>query len=262
MIPISFQDFANKSDYHRPVDIKKLKFIYFTTIRKSLEISKEITDLNILEVGCGKGNILLPLTSLGSNVVGFDIGSDSISETNKKIKLNNYNNAKVFEDNAYTFDLKSKFDLIIISEVFEHLKSPEILIQQLLLHSHPQTTIVVTIPNGFGPWEYKNYLLEPFREIKRNNTIRNLFGKKKYEIIEGVAHVQFYSLLEFVNMFNECDLFCRNIYKSDSLLSFFIHDYNPLRRLGNLLTTIDIKLADRLPYWLASGWYFNFEIKK
>ena len=262
MIPVSFQNFANKSDYHRPVDIKKLKFIYFTTIRKSLEISKKITDLNILEVGCGKGNILLPLAYLGSNIVGFDIGSDSISETNRKIKLNNYINVNAFEDNAYTFDLKTKFDLIIVSEVFEHLKSPEILIRQLLSHSHSKTTILVTIPNGFGPWEYKQSLLEPFRAIKRNNIIRNFFGKKKYEVIEGVAHVQFYSLLEFVNLFDKSNLFCRNIYKSDSLLSFFLHDYPPSRTLGDFLTTKDITLADRLPYWLASGWYFNFEMKK
>jgi hypothetical protein len=33
-------------------------------------------------------------------------------------------------------------------------------------------------------------------------------------------------------------------------------------RKNSLIGRVDIALADQLPYWLASGWYFVFELNE
>jgi hypothetical protein len=43
--------------------------------------------------------------------------------------------------------------------------------------------------------------------------------------------------------------------KSNAFLSIF-----KILRKNSLIANVDIKIADLLPYWLASGWYFVFEL--
>lgn len=71
--------FISNSEYADPVDIKKLKFIFSAIFKYSVINNKDIRELNILEVGCGKGGIALPLASLGCKVRAIDIDKNSIT---------------------------------------------------------------------------------------------------------------------------------------------------------------------------------------
>jgi SAM-dependent methyltransferase len=118
--------------------------------------SRPVSEINILEIGCGTGVMLsMPLASLGYNVTGVDTDEKSIELAKK---TNPYRNAQFLCQNAG--DLKVKFNVIILSEVLEHLKKPEALLEvsrELLIE---RGLLIITVPNGYGWFELENFLWE------------------------------------------------------------------------------------------------------
>jgi 2-polyprenyl-3-methyl-5-hydroxy-6-metoxy-1,4-benzoquinol methylase len=247
--------FITSSYYTDPVDIKKLNFIFsaidrYTTLRK-----KAMEDLRILEVGCGRGGITFPLASLGSQVRAFDVDTDSVGYVQTQISKNKIKNLIVTVDHGYTFDDGMNYDVVIASEVFEHVLEPLKLAANITKRMMQDSYLIGTTPNGYGPWEIKNRanLTAYFRKW---NWLRHLLGKSPYIKGSGADHCQFYTKKALVRLFSGFSLRLVDFAKSDSFLTIF----GPLRK-NILLANIDIKLADILPYWLASGWYFVFEMK-
>ena len=74
------QHFTNYSSYDQIFDIKRLKFI--ETAVNSLERSH----LQILEIGCGNGNISYQLAHSGHYVSGIDIDEKSVQSANRKFQ--------------------------------------------------------------------------------------------------------------------------------------------------------------------------------
>ena len=247
--------FVASTKYTRAVDIKKLKFIYLAIERYANRKSKELTDLNILEVGCGPGGITFPLTSLGCQVRAFDIGEESLKFIKSKIERSNIKNLTVTLDNGYTFNDGKTYDIVIASEVFEHVLEPSKLAANITKRMTEGSYLIITTPNGYGPWEMKNYL-NPINHLKRWNFLRRQFGKSPYVFGNGKDHCQFYTKKRLTNLFSEISLKLIRFIKSDSLLTFF-----PLLTSINFIGKFDTKLADILPYQFASGWYFVFEME-
>lgn len=231
---------------------KKLEFIYKTIEKYSQENNKAIKRLDILEVGCGEGGITIPLSSLGCNIRAFDVDERTIANISKHLNNNKkINNIKVSVGDGYTFDDKAKYDIIIASEVFEHVTEPLKLASNIKKRMNANSQIIVTTPNGYGPWEIRNRLF--IYPLTRNNSIRKLFHKPGY--VEGSSHehCQFFTKNELMNLFFQLNFKLKAFQKSDSIFAAL-----PMgRRMGKL----DIKIADILPSCLASGWYFSFELK-
>ena len=82
--------------------------------------SKKMTDLDVLDLGCGGGLISESLSRLNANVTGVDFVKNNIEVAKrhalkKKLKIN------YIQDDIEKLRLAKKFDLIIIFEVLEHL---------------------------------------------------------------------------------------------------------------------------------------------
>jgi 2-polyprenyl-3-methyl-5-hydroxy-6-metoxy-1,4-benzoquinol methylase len=247
--------FVKASPYRAPVDIKKLKFIFLAVDHYVSYKKRSIENLRILEVGCGMGGITLPLASLGCQVRGFDIDKDSVEHVQAQIERNGIKNLIVTVDNGYTFHDGKSYDIIIVSDVFEHVLEPSKLLANIVRKMAVGSYLVITTPNGYGPWELRNSF-DPRTYLKKWNLLRRLFGKNPYIYGSGGDHCQFYSKGRLVKLFSNSCLRLVKFGKSDSLLVVI----SPLREsvfFGN----IDIRLADLLPYWLASGWYFVCELQ-
>lgn len=149
-------NFIFSSYYTDPVDIKKLKFIFSAIERYAHLRSKQFEDLRVLEVGCGRGGITFPLASLGCQVRAFDIDTNSVEHIQAQISQNRIENLIVTVDSGYTFDDGIGYDVIIASEVFEHVLEPSTLAANITRRMMEASYLVVTIPNGYGPWELKN----------------------------------------------------------------------------------------------------------
>jgi len=244
------ETFIKSSSDTSPQYIKRLKFIFTTICRYAQFKNKSIKDLEILEFGCGTGGITFPLASLGSHITAFDIDPSAVSVISERIRKENLNNVIVTQADGHSFDDSKSYDLVIASEVLEHVARPREFLQRIKARINKGSWLVITIPNGYGAWQLKRRL-SIIAPLRRNNWLRRIIRKKPY--ITGQNHCQFYTKKRFLKMLSEFSFRLKDFGKSDSILAIFE------TRWGPLFGKADVWLADILPWWLASGWYFVFE---
>lgn len=106
----------------------------------------------ILDIGCGKGDFALALSTHNVNaVIGIDFSEESISAANKSLNSSNLP-CQFFHCDASDFRHKFKFDFITLNDVFEHLSDKElsnlfINLKSLLCKGGE---VVIHTPNGLA----------------------------------------------------------------------------------------------------------------
>ncbi len=119
---------------------------FFKTVLNQL---KNLNLENILDVGCGEGFTLNKLkeNNVGKKYLGIDYSKTAI-EIGKKL----YSDLDLKTGNIYKLGFKdNSFDLVICSEVLEHLENPKKGLKELIRVS--KKYILLSVPN------------EPFFEI-------------------------------------------------------------------------------------------------
>ena len=107
---------------------------------------KTLNKISILDLGCGGGLVSEGLTKLGANVTGIDFIKDNINAA--KIHANK-NNLKInykklnFENEK----INSKFDVIVIFEVLEHLSNWESFLKKIKLNLNPKGILIMSTIN-------------------------------------------------------------------------------------------------------------------
>ena len=241
--------------YRDPVDLKKLRFLVeaLDTIGRR--------PLDILEVGCGSGNIARPLAWLGHRVLATDIDEASLDFTR-------------LQEAPPTLELKRagltdlpadrRFDAIIASEVLEHVDAPAAALRLYRKALAPGGLVLATVPNGRGPWEI-GQALSPRRAAgwmaRRTGLyapLKKALGIRRAEKDAETStfnfespHLQHFTLRSFEAMVHDAGFDIIRRGHSDGPLTFF-----PGGRRISWLAELDCRLADRVPHWLASGWYF------
>ena len=120
-------------------------------INKQINSSTQIcNNLNILDVGCGGGLLCEPLSRLGGNVTGIDVSENAIITAKQhasKMGLEiNYICTSLEELN-----LKNDFDLIIASEVIEHVLDRKYFLKMIRKISSNKTSFIFTTINKSIP---------------------------------------------------------------------------------------------------------------
>jgi len=246
----SWERFRAASAYTHPVDIKKLRFVYD-------EVTAFIPDgvlaggLRILEVGCGVGGITLPLGILGAHVTGIDLDASDVAALRDGAARFELTNVEAFVGDAYAFASEERFDVAVASEVFEHLDEPRQLAAVLAQHLRPGGLLLVTTPNGYGPWEQVNSLkLIP----RRWGWLRRLLGKPPHEG-GGREHEQRYTRGRLETLLAGAGFRPLRWRNSDFFLTI-----SRRMRASALFGGLDCKLGDVVPHWMASGWYASFRL--
>lgn len=140
-----------------------------------IALLEDIKNTTVLDVGCSTGYLGKEFIDRGAKVYGIDISKKALNEARKvltKVNIIDLNKQKL------PFS-RGQFDLIVASEVIEHLQNPLLALKELNRVLKNNGGLIITTPN-FLYW---------------GNRIKFLKGKFAYEKIgmfdEG--HVHFYT---------------------------------------------------------------------
>jgi SAM-dependent methyltransferase len=135
----------------------------------------------LLDVGCGSGDHLLFLQSLGWETVGVDTDSRAVGHARDRgidVRLGDLD-AQGFAD--------ASFDAVVMSHVIEHVFEPEVLLSQARTLLRPGGTLVLLTPNT-DSWGHRKYQadwrgMEPPRHLFLYNgsNIRRLLSRSGFE---------------------------------------------------------------------------------
>ena len=249
------------SGYSKVSDIKKLDFILNAVNKEMYRVGK---CLSILEVGCGTGHIARPLASLGHNVLATDVDEESIRYVQRKPIPISLDVAVL--DARYIPPTIGPFQVVVCSEVLEHLKSPNealCAIKNILAYDG---LLIVTVPNGYGPWEIRNLLIRKIKkmlnvlhlDIVLRRIKRSVFHDSRTDwstLNPFTPHVQFFTFNHFRSLLKECGFEVEKIRHSNFILPAL-----PFMDRVGFLDKIDCGIADRLPTSVVSGWYVTARI--
>ena len=138
------KEYHKYAGYTQVEEYKRLDFIV-GQVQKNVKPGAKI-----LDIGCGNGNLSIALGSLGYNVKGIDVDETSVQTAQKN---NPFPNVEFAVADANKFSISDEYDLIICTEVLEHLQTPKELVESSYRILKPGGTMIVTVPNGYGPRE-------------------------------------------------------------------------------------------------------------
>lgn len=122
-------------------------------------------ELRILDLGCGPGVITSRLAALGHSVIGIDVAEDGI-----RLARASYQNIR-FEIGSVYDDLRplaGEVDVVVSSEVIEHLYSPARYLQNIYDVLVPGGHLILTTPyHGY----LKNLMLSVFDKWDDHHTV-------------------------------------------------------------------------------------------
>jgi 2-polyprenyl-3-methyl-5-hydroxy-6-metoxy-1,4-benzoquinol methylase len=181
-------------------------------------------ETRILDIGCGTGLLAKAVRERNpeSIITGLDISPYVVLDAEKNLDFF----SPVDLDNDRDFpDFEQKFDLIILGDVLEHLKRPDILLEKLSRYLHPEGKIIISIPN-IAHWSIRldllmgRFIYQPTGILDNSHlrfftyqSIRELIEKSGYEIIQFNSNISaiplrsiqngiFSLLLRFIGCYN------------------------------------------------------------
>lgn len=152
---------------------------------------------NILDIGCGTGTLTFFLAQKGHKITGIDISQNAIDLCKKNAKEIGLNNIRFSQAEFPNISLvKNTFDMIIFTEVIEHIKDDNLAIRRIADLLKPGGILILSTPSVSAPLHklgltknfdkrvghLRRYSLEELEIKLQNNHLKILETHK----IEGV----------------------------------------------------------------------------
>lgn len=141
---------------HNPI----IRYIMSQRVKAIIDFLNVQKDDETIEVGCGAGNILEKINQ--GKLTGIDLSNFLLEIARKKLRNKKACLLKGDAENLPAEIKNKKFDKIICSELLEHVQRPDRVIDEILKIAHPETTVVISIPNE----KFINFLKEALLKLK------------------------------------------------------------------------------------------------
>lgn len=142
----------------------------------------------ILDIGCGAGALGAYLKSLNPAAVVHGVDISAEAGVTAAARLDRF--ACVDLDNSTLPDFATRYDLIIVGDVLEHLKRPDMLLQDLKNLLTEGGKVIVSVPN------IANYSIR----------LRLMLGQFNYTEtgILDKSHLRFFTYMSVCSLLSEC----------------------------------------------------------
>ncbi len=148
-------------------------------------------DLRILDVGCGDGVISEPLIKMGHFVAAVDLPTVATSAHKCKV-------SSVMAGDAETLAFANgTFDLVIASEVLEHLWAPESFIEEAFRTLKPRGYLIIETPEGMAGLNYDSHM-NFYTVEKLEKMLAPRFTVKRVERLAATGSAQTPTIIVFL----------------------------------------------------------------
>lgn len=235
--------------------IKRIEFVA-GSIRNAFD-GKPPEQIRILDVGCGTGNLMAgPLAQEGYQVDGIDLHEPTIEYARQHYSAlpNLQFHRRLLEECR-----GAQYDVVIASEVLEHITDYEPFFNDLVGALSPTGLLVFTVPNGRGPFEWQNFIwrnvgqigvVRQLREARRSR--RRDFGSYSFLNADSI-HVNFFTRRRLEALIQNSGLKLERYEGRTFLCGLFMSPV--VEALG--LTQLNSRLGSKLPSAVVSGWMFS-----
>ena len=160
--------------------------------------NKDTSSMNVLEIGCGIGRILIPMRKIFGNVTGIDISSEMVQLGQKyvsdipncSIVENNGTDLAEFSDNSFDFC----YSFIVFQHIPEkqivenYIKEVSRILKPSCLFRFQVRGIISTKPNEITTWDGVQFTSDEIHKIAKDHN---------FEIIEEGNYKEEYYWLTF-----------------------------------------------------------------
>ena len=157
------------------------------TVRAAAKAQGMDKGLRVFDAGCGNGAFSARLLRLGFQVIGCDASEMGIAQAKTNFPDGEFSVASVYDELSTQFG--SDYDIVISSEVIEHLYAPRVLVKNALSLLKPGGHFILSTP-------YHGYL---------KNLALALSGKmdKHFTVLWDGGHIKFWSQSTLVQLLME-----------------------------------------------------------
>ena len=122
-------------------------YAYANRRKHTLELVQEVAQpkAKILDVAAGQGNFTLSLAELGYEVTWNDLREELVDYVKLKWEHGIVHYAP---GNVFTLDFESNFDIVLITEIIEHVAHPDEFLKKITRMVKPEGYVIMSTPNG------------------------------------------------------------------------------------------------------------------
>ncbi len=209
------------------------------------EILKEKKQVSVLDIGCGNGAFLIRLAyefpSVSVQLLGIELSKPFVEYANQAVKGKKLKNVSFQQVDFEKESLKGEYDIIVSSEVLEHVEKPEAFLKKVHMLLVVGGYFLLSTPNGKNIIKYPLFFLKGFITRFHEKEIKKVLSAHE-ETLKLAEHEQHLFIFTYALLKRKCKQAGFGVYKTPRSTTFFggpfLDDHSFLFSLTILFDTI------------------------